>query len=207
MSDILLEQQSAPVTPSTGQAIIFIDANGKKHFTKDSDGVLTGRIDNGAVTNQAGFATDTYVTNSDILIPTFGLQAKTMFRWRFSVSKTAAGTATPIYTIRTGAARTTSDTSRLVLTGVAQTAAADVAVIEILLTVRSIGASGVIQGTISMIHNLAATGFANNASSIVEATSAGFDTSVLPGQYIGVSINGGTSAVWTMTQARAEAIW
>jgi hypothetical protein len=155
----------------------------------------------------AGFSSDTYVTDSDLLVPSFGVQAKTMFRWTISASKTAAGVATPIYSIRIGANRTTGDTARLQITGPAQTAAADTAVIDIIAVVRSVSASGVIQGTIYLSHNNAATGFANNDASVVEGTSAAFDNSALGGSYIGLSINGGASASWTITQVRAEAIW
>lgn len=34
-----------------------------------------------------------------------------------------------------------------------------------------------------------------------------FDNSALGGQYIGLSINGGASAAWTISQCRVEAKW
>jgi hypothetical protein len=201
-------EQSAPSTPSSGYGTLWPDSTSPQWFTKDDAGRVWGRSHNAAVAAQgAGFASDTYVTGSNILIPSFGLQTKTVFRWTISASKTAAGVATPVYTIRTGANASTADTSRLVLTGPAQTAAVDTAVIELTVTVRTVSATGVIQGTVSLAHNLAATGFANNASAIVEGTSAGFDNSALGGLYIGLSVNGGASASWTLTQALAEAAW
>jgi len=208
MADILVDVQGTPSTPSAGTAIIFVDTNGKILGVKNEAGiVVSARSENASVAAQGpGFASDTYVTNSDIQIPSF-LQAGAIFRWTISVSKTAAGIATPVYTIRIGSNRTTADTARLTLTGPAQTAAADVAVINIYVVVRSVGASGVLQGTTSMDHNLAATGFANNAAGLVEATSAGFDNTALAGQFIGLSINGGASAAWTITQVRVEAKW
>lgn len=207
MADILLDTQSAPVTPSSGQGVMWIDTTSKRFLVKNADGLVQGSQRNASTATQSGFASDTYVTDSDLLIPSTGLQAKAMFRWTFSVAKTAAGTATPIYQVRIGANKTTADTSRLSITGPAQTAAADNAFIQLIMTVRSIGASGVLQGMIRMDHNLAATGFATNASGIVQATSSGFDNSNLGGSYIGVSIDGGASAAWTMTQARAEVLW
>lgn len=51
------------------------------------------------------------------------------------------------------------------------------------------------------------TGFANDSTGHVEATSASFDMTTLAGQYVGLSLNGGASASWTTTQAQAEAIW
>jgi len=208
MADILLDTQGAPSTPSSGAGLIWVDSTAKIICSKDDAGFVSARSENAAIAAQgAGFASDTYVTDSHILIPSFGFQARTMFRWLISASKTAAGIATPIYQVRIGANKTTGDTSRLTLTGPAQTAAADVALIQIYLTIRSIGASGVMQGTVTMDHNLAATGFANNAAGLVEGTSAGFDMTALAGQFIGLSINGGSSAAWTVTQVRADARW
>lgn len=41
----------------------------------------------------------------------------------------------------------------------------------------------------------------------VEGTSSAFANDALGGSYIGLSINGGTSAAWTVTQVIAEAKW
>lgn len=203
MSDLLLDVQSASSTPSAGQIVIWPDTTAKKMAFRDDAGrafMLAGG--NSSIVAQAISAADTYLTDSDLLMPSFGLQARCRLRWDISVSKTAAGTATPIYTIRLGAARTTSDTAILVLTGPAQTAAADVAVITILATLRNTGAAGVLQGTVSMVHNLAATGFATNAAGIVEASSSTFDTTAAAGLYFGLSVNNGASGAWTVTQVQ-----
>ena len=204
MADILLDEQGAPTTPAAGQGVIFIDTYNILCM-KDEAGIIWGRSENASIASQgAGFATDTYVTDSDIRIPSFSFQVRTLLRWSISASKTAASTATPIYTLRVGSNRSTADTARLTLTGPAQTAAADVGVLHIYVIVRSIGAAGIIQGTAAWDHNLGtATGFGGSA----EGTSAGFDNSALGGLYIGLSINGGTSAAWTITQVRVEAKW
>lgn len=214
MADILIEKQSVSVTPSTGQAVIFVDSTASILAIKDASGVVSASSKNAAIANQgAGFATDTYLTNSDILIPSWGMQAKTVFKWTVIATKTAAGVATPIYNIRIGSLRTTGDTTRLTLTGPAQTAIVDKGILTIIVTVRSVGASGVIQGNASWQHTGTAasstigTGFANDGSGHVDGTSAGFDNSNLGGSYIGLSINGGASASWTVTQVRAEAQW
>lgn len=210
MADILLDEQSAPATPASGTGALFIDSvSSIPGFINDGGrkGLMAGSSFNASIAAQSGFAADTYLTDSDLLIPSFGFQARTMFRWRISVSKTAAGVATPIFTVRIGAARTVSDTSRLVLTGPAQTAAADVGVYDVLLVVRNVGASGVLQGTLLLSHNGAAVGLASNDASAVEGTSAGFDNAALMGQYISLSINAGASAAWTISQVRAEAMW
>lgn len=215
MGDVYLSEQSKPNTPASGNGILWADSTSPQMFTLDDAGRVWGRSHNAAVTAQgAGFATDTYVTNSDILIPSFGLQVKTILTWTLSASKTAAGTATPAYAIRIGANRTTGDTAHLTLTGPAQTAVADIGTLTIMVTVRTVAASGVIQGTAWWSHRGTAAntttggvGFANDATGHVEGTSAGFDNSALGSSYIGLSIDGGTSAAWTITQVHAEAAW
>lgn len=208
MADILVDVQSAPSTPSAGQSIIYVDTTSKMMFIKDDAGLYHGAFRRASVASQgAGFATDTYLTNSGLLIPGFGLQAGMTFQWQISGSKTGAGTAQPIYNIRIGSNQSTADTARLTLTGPLQTAIADIGTLFITVTVRSVGASGVLQGTAYWSHRGTAantttsgTGFANDSTGHVEGTGAGFDNSSLGGQYIGLSINGGTSAAWTITQ-------
>lgn len=211
MGDLYLAEQSYPSTPASGNQVIWADSTAPVLCTKDDAGRVYARSHNASVANQgAGFATDTYVTDSDILIPSFGMQARTVIRWVIAASKTAAGTAAPIYSIRIGSARTTADTARLQLTGDAQTAAVDEGLLEIVTTVRTVSATGVIRGAAGWKHNSATAGFASTAAGMANtasASSAGFDNSALGGQYIGLSINGGTSAAWTLAQVIAEAIW
>jgi hypothetical protein len=216
MADIQTATTTAPSTPSSGNAIWFVDSTAKILCIKDDTGRVAAASSNAAIATQSagGFASDTYVTNSDILIPSFGVQAKTRIVWRLSASKTGAGIAAPIYNVRIGALRTVAgDTARLTLTGPAQTAVIDIANLNVMITVRTVGASGVIQGTAWWDHRGTAasstggTGFANDGSGHVEGTSSGFDNSALGGSYIGLSVNGGTSAAWTVTQVWAEANW
>ena len=150
----------------------------------------------------AGFATDTYLTGSNVVIAG-RIQAKSIYRLRFDASKTAAGVATPVITIRTGTTATTADTSRAILTFPAQTAVVDTGIFEVVVTFRTIGATGVIQASGNLVHNLAATGLSTSNSPVVLATSAAFDTTTANLQ-IGVSVNGGTNAAWTVQQATAE---
>lgn len=219
MSDIQLDEESAPATPASGQGIIFIDSTTSLLSFIDDTGrkyILTSAgISNAAIASQgAGFAADTYVTNSDLLLPSFGMQAKTRFAWKISASKSGAGTATPIYVVRIGAARTTADTARLTMTGPAQTAIADIGTLEIIVSVRNVGAAGILQGTAYWSHRgtaasttVSGTGFANDVTGHVETTGGAFDNSALGGLYVGLSINGGTSAAWTITQVHATMDW
>lgn len=215
MSFLLLTKTTGgPATPAANKGRVFLDSG--LLCTKDDAGHITAWSGNAAIAAQgAGFAADTYVTNSDILIPTFQLQAKTRIVWTLSVSKTAAGVAQPAYTIRVGANRTTADLARLVLNGPAQTAIADAGLLMIVMTVRSVGpvAAAVIQATAAWLHrgtvvsSTGGTGFANDDAGVVEGTSAGFDSTGMGGQYIGLSINGGAAAAWTVTQVLADAAW
>lgn len=210
MADLLLDEQSAPSAPASGQCVIWPDNTASKLAYKDDSGrayLIGGGGSNASAANQSIAAVDTYLTDSDLLIPSFGLQARTKLMWIVSCSKTAAGTLAPTFNIRLGSTRTTADTARLTITGSAQTAAADVAFITVTVILRNTGASGVLQGSVLIDHNLAATGFASNAHGIVETTSAGFDTTTAAGLYFGLSINSGTLGVWTVTQVRAAIDW
>lgn len=214
MADILLDMESVPLAPAAGKGLIFLDTTAGILMTRDA---VTGRVNgfsmNAALVTQNGFAADTYVTNSDILIPSVGLQTKTNFRWRLSASKTAAGVAAPVYNIRIGSARTIADASRAGLAGPAQTAIADIGTLNVMATVRNIGAAGIIQASAWWDHTGTAasstggTGFANDSSGHVQGAGGAFDNTALGGLYIGLSVNGGASAAWTVTQCVAEANW
>lgn len=153
----------------------------------------------------AGFATDTYLTGSSIAIPSGALKAGTRYHLIFDVSKTAAGTATPIITIRFGTAGSTADTALLTFTFLAQTAAADIGTFEVWATFRSVGSgtSAVLQGTAQVRHRLQITGLQNLVSTTLQVTSGGFN-STTANAIIGASVNGGASAAWTVQLVQAE---
>lgn len=220
MADQQMATQTVPAAPAAGNVIRWWDTTGNIDAAVDSSGHCYGRSTNGSIAAVGGsteWQADRYVVDSDLKIPSFGMQTRTMFRWHISASKTGAGTATPVYQVRIGTARSTSDTSRLTLTGPAQTAIADIGTLTIEVIVRAVSASvGVIQGTAWWDHRGTAantttsgTGFANDSTGHVEATSANFDNTAttLNGMYVGLSINGGTSCIWTVTQVRAEVDW
>ncbi len=166
-----------------------------------------GRQNNASVANQSPTGgTDTYVTGSDVAIPAGRLQAKSRYRLRIWLDKTsAAGTSAVVCTIRLGTAGTTADTSRAVLTFAIQTAATDEGTIDIDVTFRTIGSgtSAVIQANGLLDHKQAITGLTSVNSSVVKATSSGFDSTVA-NLKIGCSINTGTSTVATISQVTAE---
>lgn len=154
----------------------------------------------------AGFATDTYLTGSNVAIPSGYPVVGTSYRLWFSVSKTAAGTATPILIVRYGTAGSTADTARLTFTFGAGTAAVDRGILEVLATFRTVGSgtSAVLQGTARLTSNLTTTGL-SNAVKALEVTSGGFDSTVAS-SIIGASYNGGASAAHTLQLVRSELI-
>ena len=145
----------------------------------------------------AGFAADTYLANT--AIPLAALGTPTVGRryiWRLLISKTAAGTATPILTIRVGTAGAIGDTARVTLTWGAGTAAIDRGEIELEAIVSTAGASGILTGKANWTTNLSATGLTSTIKALKVASSA-FDLTVA-NSIIGLSYNGGTSAVHTV---------
>lgn len=208
MADLYIAEQSAPTTPSAGNLIYWADSSASLAVYTDDAGRHWAWSRNASVADQgAGFASDTYVTGSNVLIPSFGFQTKTVIRWVIAMSKTAAGVAGPVYNIRIGANGTTADTARLSITGPTQTAAADNGILTIQVTVRTAGAACTLQGYSQIDHTNSGTGFAGDQAGIGFALGASFDASAVGGQYIGLSINAGASAAWTLTQATVDANW
>lgn len=163
-----------------------------------------GTFYNFSTANQgAGFATDTYVTGSRILIPAQTARAGTIYMCEMSFSKTASGTATPIINLRVGTAGTTSDTTRGTYTFSAGSAAADQFRLRIKAVYRSVG-SGSAAVIASHCEAVAqpTTGFSTLLKGICQV-SAGFDSTVA-NSGLGVSVNGGASAAWTCYQVLAR---
>lgn len=154
----------------------------------------------------AGFATDTYLVGSNLALPSGSPYVATTFRLTFDVVKTAAGTATPIITVRIGTAGTTADAAINTLTFGAGTAAIDTGQFEVICCFRTVGSgtAAVLQARANLTSNLATTGL-SNAVKCVTSTSSGFN-STTASSIIGVSYNGGASASHTVQLVRAELV-
>lgn len=160
-----------------------------------------------------GFAADTYLLGSKILLPTTLLVAgQTMFRWNFGVSKTAACTGTPTVIIRYGTAGAIGDTAIVTFTFAAQTAAIDRGWFEVIARFRTVGSgtSAVLDAEALLSHQLATTGLNSTTTGSQElaVTSGGFN-STPANSYIGLSVNGTSTtapAVWTITTVHAFAV-
>lgn len=208
MADILIDEQSVPTTPATGQGVIFSDNAASQLMYRDDSGRVwygSGGVSSFSTSSQSpAAATDTYIVGSRIVLPTIGFQAGTRYRCRLSASKSTTGTAASVWSVRIGTAGSTADTARTSHTTVAQTAIADVAWFELNVILRNIGASGVLQSTLVTTRNtgVAATGMA--AVPVQEVTSGTFDTTWTSGLGIGISVNTGTGALWTITQVQTD---
>lgn len=175
----------SPATPA------FVDENGQ--VARVGGGWAFGAT--GAV--GGGFAADTYISGTALNLGTIGSwKAGMVYIATFDMVKTAAGTATPIITVRMGTAGTTSDTAVLTLTHAAGTAAADTGVFTITVEFRSVGSgtSAVIAGMSELKHQLASTGLTSTGTAGYEvkaAASSGFNSTT--SNIIGISFNGGSS--------------
>jgi hypothetical protein len=163
-------------------------------------------LSNESTANQGpGFATDTYITGSSLVIPSGWVAVGALYRLRISVGKTAAGTAATTINIRIGAAGSVADTSRVLFTMGLGTAAVDTGYYEITAMFRTVGASAVLQGTLALTSNLTITGL-SNAVKAREVTGGAFNSSAIVGQIIGASYNGGASAAHTMQWVRSQLV-
>lgn len=148
-----------------------------------------------------GFATDTYVTGSRVV--TSYLNAGAKYRFLCRVSKTAAGAATPTVILRAGTAGSTADTAIATLTFPAQTAAVDDGWIEVEAYFTAVGASAVCRVTARLTHALSITGLSTSTTPSRVAVASAFNSDTAS-MGIGISLNGGASASWTVSNANAE---
>lgn len=206
MADILIDVQSTPATPAAGQAVLYVDSTSKAPAIKNDAGFVRGFVNNFSTASQAPAAsTRTYITGSALAIPTGKLQIGTCFRWRFTATKTAAGTATSTIDIAVGTNGTTADTARVSFTKPAGTAAIDEAIFEVTCICRGpLSASGVFAGNMQMTHNLSATGHATIPCVSVTTISAAFDVTTA-NLIVGLCITTGASDAITIQIVTAEA--
>jgi len=218
---LLLPEQSAPGTPATGHAALYT-TDGTALLMKDDSGNAitigpgggggaTPSVNNASLTSQGpGFAASTYLAGSSCAIPNGKLKAGTKYRCRMSVTKTAAGVATPSIAILIGTNGSALDTQRASVTFPAQTAVTDNGLIEVFATFRSVGSgtSAVLVMVGAMMHDkafgsTASTGLSVLACPVVNSVGSGFDSTV-NGSFIGLVLNAGASAAWTIQMVEAE---
>lgn len=157
------------------------------------------------VINAAG-STDTYLTGSNLAIPSGFPIVGSEYRCVFDVTKTNAGLVAPVITLRIGTAGTTADAAVLTFTMGAGTGAVDTGIFEIRARFRTVGAgtSAVLVGLLRLTSNLTTTGISNAVKARV-VVSAGFN-STTANLIIGCSYNAGSAAVHTVEQVNSELI-
>jgi len=160
-------------------------------------------------TVSAGYAADTYMAGSAVTVPAGAWKVGSQYSCAFDMTKTGAGTATPIFIIRMGTLGTTADANILQINFSAGTANADGGLIQVWCVFRTVGSgtSAVLQGSIQITHGLAATGLTSqgaSGSALSVGTSAGFNSTTQT--IIGVSFLGGASFSGTNTMVQATVI-
>lgn len=206
MADFLIDTQGTPAAPGAGKMLVYPDSSSKQYTARNETGrcfSFDGVIRNWNPADVVANAADTYLTGSSLAVPQHLLQAGATFKWRLGCTKSAAGVAAPTWNIRVGTLGTVADASRVLFTGPAQTAVVDAATIEINAILRNTGAAGVLAAFFELTHNLATTGFAISQNVVLQATSAGFDTTVA-NLIVGLSCNPGAAGVWTHQVIAAE---
>lgn len=148
----------------------------------------------------------TYITGTALQVPQTGLRVGTLLRWKFAITKTAAGLATSTIDVAVGVAGTTADAAVLSFVKPAGTAAVDEGTIEVECLVQSIGATGKIVGEFSLVHNGNTVGHATAPTVILNGTSAAFDTTVAGGfpVTVGLCITTGAADAVSISMVRSE---
>jgi hypothetical protein len=212
VADSKVTDLTAASTLDGTELIPIVQAATSKKATVDQVVTLLGGREGDSaaiVTPAAGFAADTYLVGSAVAIPNGKLKAGSKYRLQFHVTKTAAGLATPIVTLRIGTLGTVADSAKLVFTFAAGSAAIDTGIFELTITFNAVGSgtTAVVEGVCELRKNtitaagLVATAVAN--ITLTPAASAGFDSTV-SGLIIGASYNGGASAVHTVRNVWAR---
>lgn len=208
MAEIILRKTSNVSTPSSGYGTLYVDSTEVSNVRcklEDGTDISINKVANYSKVSQSpAAATRTYITGSAIRVPANKLQIGTCLRWTFSLTKTAAGTAASTYTIAVGTAATTADTDRVSFTKPAGSADADEGTVTINAVVRSIGATGIMVGQFTLVHNLASTGHATIPCVCVNTVSAGFDMTV-ENLFVGLTVTSGASDALTIQMVQAEA--
>jgi hypothetical protein len=168
-----------------------------------------------AITNSAvsgatpAAATETVLAGSQIVLPN-GLKVGAKFKWRVSMTKTAAGTGNSSFKVKTNTTATVATgttagaATALTLTfPTAETAAAGSAIVDIEAIVQEVdAAAGIVFGQLQATSTAtAATGFSNQQ---VAAVGTAIDTSG-DVESVGLTITTGAADVVTVNYVEAEA--
>lgn len=202
---LVLDVEAAP-TAVSGKPLIYSDLSTPPNFrVVDSAGnnrMLADLFNYSTGSQTPAATTRTYITGSNLVMPSIGFKIGATFRWYFNMTKTAAGTATSTIDIAFGTAGTTSDTARCSFTKPAGTAAADEAWVEIFAVVRGpLSASCVVSAECIVTHNLATTGHMTQQQYVATVQSSTFD--ITAATTVGICLTSGASDAITIQQVHA----
>ena len=157
-------------------------------------------------TVSGGYAADTYLAGSSIVVGTAGWATGGLYRCLFDILKTGAGVATFTVSLRVGTAGTTSDTAITTFSVGAGTAVADQGQVEVIFILRSTGLSAAWAARGTFMHNNTSNAGLWPAPTIILGGFAVSGTTINTGSAttIGLSINGGTSFSGTVGMVEAQ---
>lgn len=171
-------------------------------MVSDAAGVV---VRNTSVAAQTPAATvRTQIVGTLLPVPQGGLKVGSIIKFRFNMTKTAAGTAASTFDLSFGTNGTVADTARVSFVKPAGTAVVDDADVEVTFVVRSVSATGVIVGQFVLQHGLDITGHAIINPVVVKTTGAGFDNrdvvtaGVVPTNFVALNITTGAADAITI---------
>jgi hypothetical protein len=184
------------VTLQPGESLTFTQGLGWFH-NKLAISVPAGATNKLTGADQSLGTSDVYVASSPLTVAALGPAIiGRCYHWRFIVSKTAAGTATPIINVRTGTG-VVGDTSRATFTWGAGTAAVDRVEVEMEAMFIAVGASAILRCKANATTNLTTTGWSNAVKALQPADSGTFDSTVAS-LIIGLSYNAGAAGAHSL---------
>jgi hypothetical protein len=200
-SDVV-QLQSVNLVP--GEALCYEDSIGWYKIAASPAAAPPGATNKLIGADQSLGTSEVYLNNSALQVAALGTPTVgRLFKWRLIVSKTAAGTATPIILVRVGTAGTTGDATAITFTWGAGTAAADRGEFEIEALVITAGASGVLRGKGNLTSNLATTGLSNAVKALNPADSGAINLTTA-NLIIGLTYNAGASGAHTLEALHAS---
>lgn len=206
MADSKISALTAATAMTAAHELAINEAGASKKISGQQVADFIGdTIRNTSTADQAISATTLYVTGSNISMPTNKLRIGTVLRWRFVVTKTAAGTTAGCAVIvKLGTNGSAADTSVITFTLGTPTGAVDTAFFDVEVVCRGpLSSSGVLVGGLRMTHNLSATGFSTLPGEAIAVVSGAFDVTTAS-LIAGLTITTTALSVWTVKLVTAE---
>lgn len=206
---VMYPSDPPPTTLASSEMVLYMSKDTRPRLRMVTSGQdhAVGLFMNGSVTASQSIAstTRTYLDGSTYTVPiTVGVNPGTTLTWRWTMTKTAAGSSPSTIDIAVGTAGTVADISRVSFTKPAGSGVVDTATCEVVATVYPSGASCIIKGTFRMIHALPSTGHAIIPCVNVISTSAAFD--ITTATKIGLCFTAGTGDSLTFTGVSVD-VW